>query len=603
MDIRKSIIRGTAIGLNLALFLGLLHSIPLIIYLRYFTAGLFSQALHIASRSLNGHLLFVLPVFLCATALYIILKNRTDRAFAISYAAVSLAFLVRLLLWINGRDFFPAFFSFKGMAYNALISLGFIAAAGLLYFIVRKIHLGQTYSLISSSAVVLVFLALTIANMAMNPGPAKVDTKGARKVLLIGIDAATMGIILPMTDAGQLPSFKRLMENGSYGRLASMQPTLSPIIWTSIATGKVKEKHGIGDFLTPQTDTGERAPYTSNMRRSKAIWNILGDFSKTSGIVGWWVTWPAERINGYMVSSYISLGQNTIKGTLARDVPRQTFPETFFEQIEGFITQADQNFAGNYRSIFGDVSESRLSESVRAAIADTSWVLKSDDMYTRIGLQILKEKKPDFLAVFIGGIDVVGHRFWKYREPDAFKVPVDPAEAAAMKDVISNYYRYVDGVLGEYLSEIDDQTTVILVSDHGMHAQPKTAYLKSGAEVSGGHDDAPDGIIIAYGKGIRKNHMLRKPSGVQSLVYGRQITADVYDIVPTILYLMGLPTAGDMDGDVLSELFEDENLTASPVRYTGSYEDPGSKKEAENALTTPLDEEMKNRLKGLGYIE
>jgi len=603
MDIRKNIIQGTAIGLNLALLLGLLYSVPLILWKGYLSAGLFPQALDLLRRSLNSQLLFVIPLLLCSAVLYIILKNRTDRAFAVSYAAVCAAFLFRLVLWIHSRGFFPAVFSPKGIAFYGLAALGFSVAAVLLYFIVKKIRVGYAYAIVSGAAVILVFLALTIANAAMNPGPAKADAKNTRKVILIGIDAATWDVLIPMADAGQLPNTRRLMDNGSYGALGSMQPTLSPIIWTSIATGKVKEKHGIGDFLTPQTETGERAPYTSNMRRSKALWNILGDFSKTSGIVGWWVTWPAERINGYMVSSYMSLGQNTIKGTLARDVPRQTFPEVFFEQIEGFITLADRNYPGNFRRIFGDVPESGLSESVRAAIADTSWVLRSDDMYTRIGLHILKEKKPDFLAVFIGGIDVVGHRFWKYREPDAFTAPVDPSEAAVMKDVIANYYRYVDGVLGEYLSEIDEDTTIILVSDHGMHAQPKTAFLKSGAEVSGGHDDAPDGIIIAYGKGIRKNHMLRGPSGAQSLIYGGQVTADIYDVVPTILYLMGLPSASDMDGEVLSELFENEYIKNHPMRFTGSYEDPGSQNEAEKAMTTPLDEEMKDRLKGLGYIE
>ena len=130
------------------------------------------------------------------------------------------------------------------------------------------------------------------------------DKRLAKKVLIIGWDAADWKIINPLLDAGLMPSLESLINKGVMGDLATLDPVLSPILWTSIATGKTGDKHGILNFVEPVPDQIELRPVTSTSRKCKALWNILSQNNLKSNIIGWWPSNPAEPINGVMVSNF-----------------------------------------------------------------------------------------------------------------------------------------------------------------------------------------------------------------------------------------------------------------------------------------------------------
>ena len=125
-----------------------------------------------------------------------------------------------------------------------------------------------------------------------------------RRVLLVGWDAADWKVIHPLMDAGKMPTVARLVERGAMANLATLQPVLSPMLWTSIATGKRPFKHGIHGFSEPSPDGGGIRPVTNLSRKTKAIWNILSQNGLTSNVVGWWPSHPAEPIRGAMVSNH-----------------------------------------------------------------------------------------------------------------------------------------------------------------------------------------------------------------------------------------------------------------------------------------------------------
>jgi hypothetical protein len=136
-----------------------------------------------------------------------------------------------------------------------------------------------------------------------------------------------------------------------------MEPTQSPALWTTIATGVGPERHGIHGFVVPKEKEARPAasqahlvegesggeeslrPVTSSMRTAPAFWNILSSLDLRAGVVGWLVTWPAEPVNGFIVSSYLpyiyswSTGR-PLKGTIVEGIPRQTFPEGLIEEID-----------------------------------------------------------------------------------------------------------------------------------------------------------------------------------------------------------------------------------------------------------------------------
>src|SRR6188768_807132 len=120
----------------------------------------------------------------------------------------------------------------------------------------------------------------------------------AQRVLLIGWDAADWAFLNPLLDAGKMPNLQSLIEGGASGQIATLQPILSPMLWTSIATGKRADKHGILSFVEPKPGGDGIQPVTSYSRRAKALWNILSQTGRSSVIVNWFASHPAEPING-----------------------------------------------------------------------------------------------------------------------------------------------------------------------------------------------------------------------------------------------------------------------------------------------------------------
>jgi predicted AlkP superfamily phosphohydrolase/phosphomutase len=145
--------------------------------------------------------------------------------------------------------------------------------------------------------------------------------RSTSRVLLVGVDGADPDILGRLIGEGRLPSFTRLKTTGASGRLRSREPLLSPILWTTIATGRKAQDHGILDFVEVSSD-GKLIPITSTRRRVPALWNILDHAGKSTGVVGWYATYPAEHVRGFLVSDH--LGFHQVKS--ARAGPGSTYP-------------------------------------------------------------------------------------------------------------------------------------------------------------------------------------------------------------------------------------------------------------------------------------
>jgi predicted AlkP superfamily phosphohydrolase/phosphomutase len=401
----------------------------------------------------------------------------------------------------------------------------------------------------------------------------------SRRVFLIGVDGATWTRLDPLLTSGRLRAFATLLNEGVRAPLESMLPTVSPALWTTVATGKSFEKHGINDFTLEVTEEGENRAnimhMTSNMRRTKALWNILGDAGMRSAFVGWWVTWPAEEVNGYQVSSHIPLDQaggraEPTKGTLTEDLSGQTFPPDLFDEIAPLILPADSVKFEHARRFM----QLEPEEIGRDIVEGFRWAFSADETYRAVA-RLLLEKDPDIelWGLYFNGIDVVEHRYWKYNEPAAYR-PFDPAEIPRFRDVIDRYYQYTDDLLWELLQQRRPGDTFLVLSDHGFHAR--------------GHKDAPPGIFVAAGRHI-------DPEGVPAQ------PLRLADVAPTVLALLGLPAGEDMDGRVLDELFTPEWREAYPRKRIPTYDTEDWRPQA--PIPSGVDEELMKRLRALGYIE
>ncbi|MEW6744245.1 MAG: alkaline phosphatase family protein, partial [Planctomycetota bacterium] len=225
------------------------------------------------------------------------------------------------------------------------------------------------------------------------------------RVLLLGLDGAEWDIIDPLIEQGKLPNLARLKKEGVFGKLRSFEPILSPIIWTSIATGKTPEKHGIGWFMVQSEKTGQRLPVTSKVRRCKAFWIIVSDNDISTGLLGWWATYPAERVKGFILTDFIAYHNFGVTGRDVRSDLGKTYPLDLIEEVEPLIVDpAELSF--ELVSRFAHVSGEEF-ERARVKGYDFSdplshflHILATAETYTKIGTKLYEEHRPDVFAVY-----------------------------------------------------------------------------------------------------------------------------------------------------------------------------------------------------------
>jgi hypothetical protein len=149
--------------------------------------------------------------------------------------------------------------------------------------------------------------SIEVGGLALESGlPDGVARADGLRVFVLGLDGFDWKIADLVSQTHQLPNFDRLKREGSWGNLRSQEPLVSPLIWTTIATGVTPDVHGVTDFLVTDQVTGEEIPVTSTMRKAPALWNIATLFGLRSGFVGWFATYPAEEVDGFMVSDRVA---------------------------------------------------------------------------------------------------------------------------------------------------------------------------------------------------------------------------------------------------------------------------------------------------------
>ena len=437
---------------------------------------------------------------------------------------------------------------------------------------------------------------------------------GAR-VLLVGIDGADWDLIDPMIAAGELPNLARLKRTGAWGRLRSSVPTLSPLLWTSIATGKTPDRHGINDFLVTDPKTGRRVPINSTFRRSRALWNILSEAGLQSDVVARWATWPAERILGHMISDRVAY--STFRFSSLEAGREAVYPPDYAATVESLRVVEEEvgyeqiaRFANITREEFEEARRSRTGGGPggvewRESVNVLTRVFASTETYYRTAIDILKRRRESgvpasLFAVYFQGIDEVNHRFAHCAPP---KINLCPGEDyRRFRGTVAAFYRYQDRILGEIMS-LDPEANTIVMSDHGFSSgEGRPDDVKPFIEGKPGLWHDMRGIFIAVGPVFGKGEIPR---------------VSLYDIAPTVLRVLGLPVPDDMVGEVLDDGLSPVFLEKYPIARVPSYEwlasadqgggqdGPGGEAASRGegqALEGAAEEEILRQLRQLGYI-
>lgn len=273
--------------------------------------------------------------------------------------------------------------------------------------------------------------------MTQQSGPVE-----GRKVLVIGIDGATLDLIEPWVAEGRLPNFARYFSDGAYGTLQSTLHPISPSAWVSFQTGTNPGKHGVLEFF--ETDlTARTIPVSSQSIMARPFWEHAGDSGKKVGIINVLGTYPVRPVNGFLVAGMLSPDQGVL-----------SHPSSLLQELRSEI--------GDY-IVDADASQSYVKGMSVDHFINT--MMQMTELRAEAAKYLVKTKQWDLFAVVFVSTDRVQHYFWKYIDPNRSDVPAD--ERDRYGEVILNLYQYLDSFIGEIDSLVDKDTVQLIISDHG----------------------------------------------------------------------------------------------------------------------------------------
>ena len=430
---------------------------------------------------------------------------------------------------------------------------------------------------------------------------------------VIGIDGADWRYVDRLVARGLMPNLAELRARGAWGSLGTIEPTVSPAIWTTIATGARPQRHGVRGFeavrlrgidetlpdLHPLRGLGVRrllddlrdwgrigpGPVSSATRRVPAFWNIATASGSPVGVVGWWATAPADSVLGHVVSDRLFY-----EILVARDrplPPALTHPEAMARTAAADVVLPHAVRYDDARD-FLDVTPAEFEEmrkiehpSALTGIAhEFTYFLSVFETHRRLVLRVLDEERRvfgtpgDLLALF-RIVDKTCHTALHLSELADEHPNATADERRRFGRVVTGAYRAVDRAIGD-IRKAFPEANVILVSDHGFQ-------LEEGAY---NHTQAPPGIFVAAGPAFR-------PGRVDGLT--------VFDVMPLLLYLKGFPQADDFPGTLPSAALDPELLKQQPPTRIATYRDGYAARRG--AGTSEADAEIHERLKALGYVQ
>lgn len=433
-------------------------------------------------------------------------------------------------------------------------------------------------------------------------------------VLLIGLDGADWTYIEKLFEKGKLPHLKAMRKNGVWGNLKTIVPTHSPIIWTSIATGRGMVDHGIRGFVS------ERYPFipgsytylnfpdelglnrlfqklpnshevvNSQHRLVPAYWNISSDYNQPIIVNNWWASWPAETINGFMVTERIHY-RRRMRISSPTSPARVTHPQSLYNIIKELMLSPDKveyETANRFMNIKKTTFEKMKEKDWKHHNIKTEFpfIYSMFESNRRITLDLIKRSQKKFdpqsdLMVIFRMLDLVGHTAMKYSNLVRNHGDVSEQNVERYEDVYSQSYQAIDHAIGQILKKYKNPN-VIVVSDHGfeMYENP------SEETVTYGHGDAPPGIFLATGPAFRQGN-------VKGL--------SVFDVFPLMASLKNFALSRQLKSSVPVKLFNNSFKSKMNIRYVEKYADYSP--ETNLSPGKKSDQAMRKQLEGLGYFD
>jgi len=430
------------------------------------------------------------------------------------------------------------------------------------------------------------------AAASSNPGTGTIQAivENSRKtppVIFLGLDGADWQLLDSYVRDGNMPNLARLVAEGTSGTLETLHPALSPLIWTSMMTGVDPLTHGILDFTRYRPGTNTKEPITSDERRVPAIWNMAGWGGRTVAVFGLWATYPAEPVNGLMVSDRLF----TFLFKEAQPPEGIVTPRAHEAWARAVVQQSEA--AIDYRALKEFLPWLTASDYERALTAENPYsdpvgalrrTLVETRVYDNLATSWIEKGVPDLTILYIQGTDSIGHTFGPYAPPRQPSISND--DYTRYGNVPRRYFAAIDELIGRYRAiAARSGAVMMLASDHGFSwIDDRPTEVSSNAQATAAKWHRKNGMYLLWGPGIPAKDV-------------RADTSTVRQVAPTLMALAGLPPGKGID---VAPLAGAPASSLPPVDYAAHYVRP--RPAARAAATRAVDEDTLARLRALGYI-
>lgn len=436
-------------------------------------------------------------------------------------------------------------------------------------------------------------------------------------LVFVGVDGADWKLMAPLLARGELPTIAALRARGATGELATLKPTHSPALWTTMMTGRSPKKHGIQGFTSLRMagvagalgrTRAPRAlgfdglydamirdgriaegPVVSSARRVPALWEIATAHGSPLSVVNLWATWPAEPVLGALVSERIYSFRQAARAGDPAEEGQLTWPPELYAEVRPLVMDPKAVSFEDSRPFMDVTPEEfegmrRTSVHAKSVEGEFKYLYSMFETERRTALHLVERSRrqagePFDLLVLFRIVDIACHRALSASELVDDHLAATAEEQRRFGRVVSEAYRRVDRALAEILASYGD-ANVVVVSDHGFARETQRG------EVVYQHNGAPAGIFLAAGPAFR-------PGPVSGLT--------ILDVMPLLAALKGLPVADDLEGRLREDLFDPSFLAARPLRRVASYGRRGSIVVAKDVAAA--DQELLDRLRALGYVQ
>ena len=407
---------------------------------------------------------------------------------------------------------------------------------------------------------------------------------GTAPVIWLGLDGLDWEILDRLVAEGQMPNWKRLVSEGYSSKIESFVPILSPVVWTTVATGVGPDAHRVLDFQEVDPKTGEKNPISGRSRAVPAVWNLASAAGKKVGVVGWWATHPAEEVNGFFVSDRAC-------PILFERAPHSgvAFPPALDSGVAKTV-ERDGRVAPEDLSRFVDVPAEEISlaleghEGLENPLVALSRILSSTRVYQRAARDLYDKTLPDLMMLYLEGTDEIAHLFAPETPPKLSCV--SERDFARFQRAVPEYYSLVDQMLGQWMRRAkEDHATLIVQSDHGFKwGEDRPCERSSFNWSTAAFWHRIDGVFAVWGERVAPGKNRGEPG--------------MFDPPVTVLALLGISADRSMPGRPVAAAFRD---LPAPKREELFARVPVRRVRAEE-MSAEAASEYSKKLLALGYL-